>query len=148
MWHVTRLALVPTNFDSLILESLRPYIWCGQRYWLRKEYLLAPRHVGGLGLTHPQHMVVSASAAVVLKWIFRQDAAGAYFRQQIHDRLRHRFNCTEAIFLTRVPYRFDAILSMRGDDTNPWDQILSVLARIDIQLDHTIPFHQYPSRTC
>lgn len=135
VWHATRLAATPMHFLAQLMETIAPYIWRGHRSWIRFDYLVAPTSTGGLGLTHPAHMLVAQSGAVIARWLQRSDAAGDWFRDALHSYLWDVLKTTEAALLLRSGRLWRSRINNRYLACGHlWGRILWTIAQLGLTL--------------
>lgn len=88
LWHSLSVGPLPMRLDQQVRDTIAPYIFSGNRNWVRwMEVAIRPKLYGGLGIIPTEQMCVAHTLYLFSTWVTRQDAAGDQFRRGFHEYL-------------------------------------------------------------
>ncbi|KAJ1029813.1 hypothetical protein NDA13_003053 [Ustilago tritici] len=101
LWHTIRLCPLPSNFQRMVNTTINPFLFLGRRNWLRHEYAVAPRPLGGLGVINANHMAIALLGQIIAKLLASEEQTGAQFRAALQDLMWTKYKTMPAHLLLR-----------------------------------------------
>ncbi|KAE8227762.1 hypothetical protein CF326_g7330, partial [Tilletia indica] len=135
LWHHTSVGGLPPTARSLISGATHSYLFLGDRPWFSTATLSAPRHLGGLGLIHPDHMFTAQSIAFLSHNLLREDAYGEWLRLGLGWHLHHIFKCSPAALLIPGGSHRKTLMLPETRAMGFWGRLLHALASVDVSID-------------
>ncbi|KAE8239854.1 hypothetical protein A4X13_0g8037 [Tilletia indica] len=134
-WHHSSVGGLPPTARSLISGATHTYLFLGDRPWFSTDTLSAPRHLGGLGLIHPDHMFTAQSIAFLAHNLTREDVYGEWLRRGLGWHLHHEFKCCPAALLIPGGTHRKVLKQLETRALGFWGRLLHALASVDLTLD-------------
>lgn len=107
LWHTVRLCPLPHDFQRSINTVVNPYLFLGRRNWIRHEIVIAPRHVGGLGVISSNFMTIALMGQILAGLLLSTEPTGYQFRAALQDHMWKEYKAIPAHFILRrgIPWR-------------------------------------------
>ncbi|SYW78154.1 uncharacterized protein UBRO2_02346 [Ustilago bromivora] len=101
LWHTLRLCPLPLNLQQQVIAIVNPFLFKGQHHWIKQEYVVAPKHLGGLGVIDTMQMGVALLGQMVAGLLASTEPIGAQFRQALQDHLWIQYDVLPAHFILK-----------------------------------------------
>ncbi|CAD6886692.1 unnamed protein product, partial [Tilletia caries] len=135
LWHHSSTGGLPINSRSLITEATCKYLYLGDKPWFGTTVLSAPRHLGGLGLIHPDHMFTAQSMTFLSHNLLRTDNIGKWLREGLAWELHSRYKCSPAALLLPRSIFHKTLKRRETRAAGFWGRLLHALANTNLHLD-------------
>ncbi|CDW96676.1 hypothetical protein [Sporisorium scitamineum] len=108
LWHSIRLCPLPHDLQKTVNTIINPFLFLGRRNWLRHNYVVAPRHLGGLGLISTHHMSIALLGQQLARLLISTEPIGAQFCAALQDFLWTKYEAVPAHFVMQrgLPWRW------------------------------------------
>ncbi|KAJ1024594.1 hypothetical protein NDA13_004523 [Ustilago tritici] len=113
LWHTICLCPISSSLQHDVNAIVNPFLFLGRRNWIKHEYAIAPRHLGGLGVIDTHQMGHALLGQMVAGLLINPEPIGAQFRQALQEHLWTQYGATPAHFLLRCE--------------QPWLQMTSIV---------------------
>ncbi|KAE8230346.1 hypothetical protein CF326_g4656 [Tilletia indica] len=135
LWHHTSVGGLPTTARADVTLALREFLFLGDRPWFSTDTLSAPRHLGGLGIIHPDHMFTAQSITFLAHNLLREDDYGHWIRSSLAWTLHNDYQCSPAaLLIPNGPHR-SLLQASSTRASGMWGRLLHALASVDLKLD-------------
>lgn len=121
---------LPHDFQRSVNTVINPYLFLGRHNWLSHEIVVAPRHVGGLGLINSNHMAVALLGQIVAGLLLSTEPTGFQFRAALQEHMWREYKAIPAHLILRrgIPWRLMnsvliALCQLRLSVSPSWDEI-------------------------
>ncbi|CDR98900.1 hypothetical protein [Sporisorium scitamineum] len=101
LWHAIRLCPLPKFLQRDINAIINPFLFLGRRNWIRFEYVIAPRHLGGLGVISTHHMSIALLGKELAALLTGTDELSTQFRAALQQFLWSEYGAIPAHFVIR-----------------------------------------------
>ncbi|SYW73857.1 uncharacterized protein UBRO2_00132 [Ustilago bromivora] len=113
LWHALCLCPLPLNLQQRVIAIINPFLFKGWHHWIKQEYVVAPRYLGGLGVIDTMQMGVALLGQMVAGLLASTEPIGAQFRQALQDHLWIQYGVLPAHFILK--------------HGQPWIQMVSII---------------------
>lgn len=101
LWHAFRLCPLPKFLQRDINAIIHPFLFLGRRNWIRFEYAIAPRHLGGLGVISTHHMTITLLGKELAALVTGTDRLATQFCAALQEFLWSEYGAVPAHFVIR-----------------------------------------------
>lgn len=101
LWHSVRLCPIAHTLQRRINSIINPFLFIGRRNWLLHKYVVAPRHLGGLGVIDTTYMSIALIGQIAAKLLQSKEPIGYQFRAALQQHLWTEYKAIPAHFLLR-----------------------------------------------
>lgn len=101
LWHSIRLCPVAHTLQQRLNSIINPFLFLGRRNWILHKYVVAPRHLGGLGLIDTMHMSIALTGQIAANLLLSKEPIGYQFRAVLQQFLWDEYQALPAHFLMR-----------------------------------------------
>ncbi|KAJ1601139.1 hypothetical protein NDA14_007466 [Ustilago hordei] len=101
LWHSIRLCPVAHTLQRRINSIINPFLFLSRRNWILHKYVVAPRHLGGLGVIDTTHMFIALIGQIAANLLQSTEPLGHQFRAALQQRLWTEYKAIPAHFLLR-----------------------------------------------
>ncbi|KAE8192464.1 hypothetical protein CF335_g5826 [Tilletia laevis] len=134
LWHCISLGALPTNFSVLYYSTINPYLFAPTNPYISPADLARPRHLGGFGLIHPDHMATALSLSFLRQYLPDTGSAGGWLRSALTDELRRGSEAPPALLLARSSPAFTSLQHGDKRAEGGFGRLLHALAIVDLGL--------------
>lgn len=101
LWHSLRLCPLSNTLQQRVNTIVNPFLFLGWRNWIKHDYVVAPRHLGSLGVIDTMQMSIALLGQMVVGLLPSTEPVGAQFRQALQEHLWTQYRSIPAHFVLR-----------------------------------------------
>ncbi|SPC60820.1 related to Retrovirus-related POL polyprotein [Ustilago sp. UG-2017b] len=101
LWHAFRLCPLPKFLQRDINAIIHPFLFLGRRNWIRFEYVIVPRHLGGLDVISTHHMTITLLGKELAALLTGTDRLATQFCAALQEFLWSEYGAIPAHFVIR-----------------------------------------------
>ncbi|CDS00908.1 hypothetical protein [Sporisorium scitamineum] len=87
LWHTLCLCPLPSNLQHHVIAILNPFLFLGRCNWIKHDYVVAPRHLGSLGVIDTNQMCMALLGQLVAGLLASSKPIGVQFWQALQQHL-------------------------------------------------------------
>ncbi|SAM85198.1 uncharacterized protein UBRO_20882 [Ustilago bromivora] len=135
LWHTLRLCPLPLNLQQQVIAIVNPFLFKGQHHWIKQEYVVAPKHLGGLGVIDTMQMGVALLGQMVAGLLASTEPIGAQFRQALQDHLWIQYDVLPAHFILKHGQPWTQMVSIITTQSSFMCQVIYTLTQLHLTIE-------------
>ncbi|KAJ1032689.1 hypothetical protein NDA16_000711 [Ustilago loliicola] len=135
LWHSIRLCPIPSNLQRRVNAIVNPFLFLGRRNWIKHDYVVAPRHLGGLGVIDTNQMGLALLGQMVAGLLASTEPIGAQFRRALQQHLWDEYGAIPAHFMLRRGRPWLAMVSVVTAQKSFMCRVVYMLTQLRLTLE-------------